>query len=74
MAYVMVLGCGPGGHVLVFPVLLSCFVTQSNDAGVLVGETGQPAPANQTSTFGNSHGWAQPRDQDRRQEVFSTAR
>lgn len=41
MPYVAVLGCGPGGHVLVFPGLLLCFVTQNNDAGVLVGETGQ---------------------------------
>lgn len=49
---------------LVFPVILFSFVSQSNDAGVLVGETGQPAPENQTSTFGSSHGWAWPRDQD----------
>lgn len=49
---------------LVFPAILLCFVSQTNDAGVLVGETGQSAPANQTSTFGSRHGWAQPRDQD----------
>lgn len=47
-----------------FSMILFCFVSQSNDAGVLVGETGQPAPANQTSTFGSSSGWAWPRDQD----------
>lgn len=64
MACVVVLGCGPGGPVLVFPAILLCFVSQTNDAGVLVGETGQSAPANQTSTFGSRHGWAQPRDQD----------
>lgn len=61
---ICVSGCGPGGLVLMFPAILLCFVSQNNDAGMLVGETGQPAPAYQASTFGSSHCWARPRDQD----------
>lgn len=52
------LGRGSGGLGPVFPAILFCFVSQSNDAGVLVGETGPPARADQTSTFGSSHHWA----------------
>lgn len=62
MAHVVVLGCGPGVSGLVFSAVLFCYVSYSNDAGVLVGEAGQLAPANQTSTFGNSRGWAWPGD------------
>lgn len=54
MPYVAVLGCGPGGHVPGFSGLLLCFVTQNNDAGVLVGETGQPS-----TSESNFHIWKQ---------------
>lgn len=63
---ILVVMCGEAGCGL--DDLLSsdplCF--QSDDAGVLVGETGQRAPANQTSPFGSSCDWSKPRDQDHR--------